>query len=120
MLKTFNCCLCKKRKKPDKFYKNKSRWSGLSSRCKDCQKILFKKYEHRKRKDPLKVKARLKLNDYVNRGKVIKENCEVCGSCKKVEGHHDDYSKPLEVRWLCQKHHNEHHQKNKKLPKETK
>jgi hypothetical protein len=33
--------------------------------------------------------------------------CEKCG--KKAQAHHDDYSKPLDVRWLCPVHHAEHH-----------
>jgi ribosomal protein S27AE len=40
-----------------------------------------------------------------------KEPCEVCG-CEKVHAHHDDYDKPLNVRWLCTIHHNEWHSKN--------
>ena len=46
--------------------------------------------------------------------------CEVCGAWglmkdgrRIVQAHHDDYNKPLEVRWLCQKHHHEWHKKNK-------
>jgi len=42
--------------------------------------------------------------------------CEVCGANgtmsdgrREVQAHHDDYEKPLQVRWLCQKHHHEHH-----------
>ncbi|WP_453978585.1 hypothetical protein [Brevundimonas sp. Marseille-Q4549] len=41
-------------------------------------------------------------------GKLTKQPCEVCGGWP-VEGHHDDYEKPLEVRWLCPEHHRQHH-----------
>lgn len=34
--------------------------------------------------------------------------CEVCGE-QRAHRHHDDYSKPLEVRWLCPRHHGEVH-----------
>lgn len=40
--------------------------------------------------------------------KLKKQSCEVCGEIKAL-GHHDDYDKPLEVRWLCPKHHIELH-----------
>lgn len=44
------------------------------------------------------------LNVYVRRGKVERKCCEVCGE-KKVLARHLDYSKPLEVKWLCRRHH---------------
>jgi len=37
-----------------------------------------------------------------------RQPCEVCGA-RPAEAHHDDYSRPLEVRWLCKRHHAEHH-----------
>lgn len=55
-----------------------------------------------------KRKAQCALNNAVRDGRVIKLSCEVCGD-PKSEGHHEDYSKPLEVRWLCNKHHREEH-----------
>lgn len=42
-------------------------------------------------------------------GSLVKQPCEVCGS-KNSHAHHDDYAKPLEVRWLCHEHHMNHHQ----------
>ena len=40
--------------------------------------------------------------------KIIKKPCEICGTIKS-QGHHEDYTKPLEVRWLCSKHHGLRH-----------
>jgi predicted Zn-ribbon and HTH transcriptional regulator len=42
-------------------------------------------------------------------GRLIRGTCSVCGSGEGVEGHHDDYDKPLSVVWLCKKHHEERH-----------
>ncbi len=42
-------------------------------------------------------------------GGLIRQPCEVCGTTDDIHAHHDDYSKPLEVRWLCRKHHNIYH-----------
>tara|TARA_R100001244_G_scaffold121574_5_gene91200 strand:+ start:214 stop:633 length:420 start_codon:yes stop_codon:yes gene_type:complete len=46
-------------------------------------------------------------------GKLTKLPCEICGVTAPVQAHHDDYSKPLDVRWLCVKHHNEYHVKKR-------
>lgn len=42
-------------------------------------------------------------------GRLVRGPCEVDGCEGKSHAHHDDYSKPLEVRWLCQKHHEKQH-----------
>jgi hypothetical protein len=41
-------------------------------------------------------------------GKIERQPCEVCGELY-ADGHHDDYSKPFSVRWLCEFHHRQHH-----------
>lgn len=44
----------------------------------------------------------------IRSGALVRQPCEVCGELK-VDAHHDDYTQPLAVRWLCRKHHAEHH-----------
>lgn len=56
-----------------------------------------------------RANARSYLNEYLRRGKVEKKPCSVCGSSKKLEAHHEDYLKPLEVVWYCRKHHLKQH-----------
>ena len=64
------------------------------------------------RKYPEKRAARTFLNSYIKMGKVMKPNsCEICLQKAKVEGHHEDYSKPLEVKWVCKKCHTDIHWK---------
>lgn len=44
-------------------------------------------------------------------GLLVKGACNICGSYDRIEGHHDDHSRPLEVIWLCHTHHSSHHGK---------
>lgn len=52
--------------------------------------------------------ARSYAGVYRRRGKLVPKPCEVCGETD-VQMHHDDYRRPLDVRWLCAKHHRAHH-----------
>jgi ribosomal protein S27AE len=56
----------------------------------------------------LRDKVRAKTLREIKLGRLIRQPCDVCGDIL-VEAHHDDYLKPLEVRWLCGHHHREHH-----------
>lgn len=52
----------------------------------------------------LRANARSYANVYLRRGKLKKKPCERCGD-PKVQMHHEDYSQPLQVKWLCRKCH---------------
>ena len=42
----------------------------------------------------------------IRTGQIIKpKSCSLCKSTKRINGHHKDYNKPLEVEWMCQKCH---------------
>jgi len=59
----------------------------------------------------IKYKAHNIVGNALRDKKIFKGLCEVCGS-SFVHGHHDDYTKPLEVRWLCPTHHKQWHKEN--------
>ena len=76
------------------------------------QEVNLTGYERTKRyrqNNYFKIKARNAVQKAIKAGELEKGGCEVCKS-KNTEAHHDNYSKPLEVRWFCKKHHeNMHH-----------
>lgn len=59
-------------------------------------------------RNPEKNRAQSAVNYHIERGNILREPCEGCGA-EKAEAHHDDYSKPLEIRWLCRGCHAGHH-----------
>lgn len=93
------------------------------SPCKEC-KIVIGRVRYRKgpkRKtgkaypiDPLKAKARREVSSAVRAGRLIPQPCSVCGA--KAQAHHHDYTKPLEVEWLCTVHHGKEHWKPVSTP----
>lgn len=59
-------------------------------------------------KYPEKRAAHIKAGNAIRDGRLIRQPCESCGS-KDVEAHHKDYSKPLDVTWLCKRCHMQVH-----------
>jgi len=89
--------------------------SRISQRyCKGCHNAHMKatrpKHSQMKSERRLKANARAYTNEYIRRGKLVKSIC-VCGNTN-VEAHHEDYSKPLEVVWLCRSCHMKRHVQN--------
>ncbi len=76
-------------------------------------------YRHRRRY-PEKVQAVNLVTQAIATGRLAPQSCEVCGLAPQrlngvqvIQAHHDDYSKPLDVRWLCPPHHRRLHHDNR-------
>jgi len=55
-----------------------------------------------KYRDKTRQKVMNKVRWAIKTGKITKPMyCSCCGEIRKLNGHHKDYSKPLEVLWLC-------------------
>jgi hypothetical protein len=128
------CNLCHQALPAAAFYRDPRAKDGLASTCKICERRRARAYRdsrtdqareqerarwktpeskarHRARraKSPQKSSARAAVQRAISAGRLARQPCEVCGSEVAIHAHHDDYSKPLEVRWLCEPHHIEHH-----------
>lgn len=124
-VKTHKVCFkCKVEKKLTEFYVHPAMGDGRLNKCKECaRKDVRANYEANTERyraydrargyragDPTKVAARNAVNHALETGALVKGDCEVGVDCHgRIEGHHDDYSKPLKVRWLCKKHHAQEH-----------
>lgn len=126
-MEKFKCSTCKIEKERENFFKNKSRNNNVSAMCKRCAAERdSQKYQNRKhyfsayqkqysQKFPEKRLAHILVNKALSSGELIKQKCIKCGN-PDTEGHHEDYSKPLEVIWLCNKHHQRLHQMLRSKP----
>lgn len=116
------CRICKEEKPLTAFVKYARMPDGLETRCRECNRTRIRKIrdknpgynsEHTKKfklQNPEKRKAHRAVEYALRTGKLVKAPCIVCGE-RNAETHHEDYSRPLDVMWLCRKHHAEHHEK---------
>ena len=85
------------------------------SYCRECKNRIANEW---RKQNPLtgeallRARARSYAKEYLARGRLNRQPCEVCGS-GKVEMHHEDYSRPLHVRWLCRPCHLRLHKEQK-------
>lgn len=134
------CFKCKTIKPLSEFYKHSQMADGHLNKCKQCtkkdvgehrekniEKVRAYDRERGKNKDRIQAqvqitkawreedKRRAKAHSAVARairsGALVRQPCESCHSKSSV-AHHDDYDKPLSVRWLCQVCHKQHHLNN--------
>lgn len=129
------CFKCGVERPLSEFYKHSKMADGHLNKCKECAKNDVR--VHRKNNDsvreydrsrgnrqgsdyvreyrvryPNKYKAHNAVNNAIRRGDIVKPDMCDCGSNFHLEAHHDDYSKPLEVRWMCSVCHKRWHAKN--------
>lgn len=100
----------------EKCYENAAKWHAknrdhINKKTRERYAIDKSPIIERDRKHAEKIKAQHLVQTHVRRGKIIKPTiCSICNcESKRIEGHHHDYSKPLEVIWVCNRcHHNIH------------
>ena len=132
------CSHCREGKDDSCFYADRSKKSGFTAYCKDCMRELKKAS---RRANPEQYAAKLKrfrdkypgihrakairqietkpkavyavavTRNEVKRGRLKRQPCQTCGR-PYAHAHHDDYDRPLVVRWLCPAHHAEWHAAN--------
>ena len=73
--------------------------------------IMEKQREARAGVKRLEFLARTAVKNAIRGGKLVRpEKCEACDKLGTPHGHHENYSEPLEVVWLCPKCHGAIHQ----------
>lgn len=129
------CFKCEAWKPHAGFYRHSAMGDGYLGKCKECVKAdvkanrdarraYYSLYEktrtqtpERKRtaaasrkryrtRHPEKIKARHAVSNAIRNGRLVRLACSVCGS-DRAQAHHDDYSRPLDVRWMCFRCHRE-------------
>ncbi len=83
-------------------------------RRKDKIRVNWLNYKKTKKGEMEKDRARKTLNNAISDGRAVRGSCVVCGK-PNAHGHHTDYSKPMEVIWLCIQHHSDLHRRGMTL-----
>lgn len=130
----------RKSRKPDEYYKAyKQKWIEENRErvrkkihenyLKNREKILERTAAWRKKnkekynlsvnlsrkKEPIKEAARSILKFNIQQGKIVRPTrCEDCQKECKPQAHHHDYSKPIEVKWVCSACHGIIHRHTRK------
>ena len=122
------CFKCNTVKPLSDFYKHPQMGDGYLNKCKVCNRIDAAKQLEKNKLNPKwieKEKERVRLKQLkkaghaktliyaeikkkITSGEIVKKPCEVCGK-EKTQGHHEDYSKPFDLVWLCVRHHQDRH-----------
>ena len=132
-MKQKQCFKCRSVKPLVDFYKHPMMGDGHLGKCKECTKLDVQKNRRRnlnyyraydrirgnrmtaedvrrqRARHPEKYKARTAVGNAIRDGRLIRQPCQECGAAENVHAHHHDYSKPLDVTWLCSDCHWQEH-----------
>ena len=130
------CIVCKTDKDLNEYYSDNIKKDKKKNVCKECydsqvsqyrktekskkiRKVMSKRYyssdkgklkiaEQSKRYNKLNGRCNKIIYNAIKENKILKGICMVCKEAK-TDAHHENYNKPLEVLWLCRKHHKQLH-----------
>ncbi len=132
---TKECFKCKRVLDLTEFYKHPQMKDGHLNKCKECtkkdvsekyysehesraeyerkrnktphRKAQVIKYMRKNREDnPEKYKARSVVSGAIKTNKLVRPNhCSICNELCKPHAHHEDYSRPLDIVWVCVRCH---------------
>lgn len=129
------CFKCLRSLPKEAFYRHPQMADGRLNKCKDCAKIDTRQWyaltrdarasydlkrdrtaerrrqrqeagKRHRQKHPDRAAARTAVSNAVKRGDLIRQPCQLCGATKS-QAHHRDYSRPLDVEWMCFRCHRE-------------
>lgn len=120
------CRKCGIEKGAEFFRKDERNKNGLQARCYACENEYsrlrktisatgvsgymneYHKKNNKNQRD--KFLCRQKTAWLMRKGIIKKQPCTICGDLAS-EKHHKDYKEPIEITWLCKKHHMVLHKK---------
>lgn len=132
------CFKCMQAKPETEFYRHRAMADGLLNKCRDCTRMdvrknrlmkleQYRSYDIQRAKTPARKRksvantrrkrkmvlgysgAHRAVARALRSGVLSRQPCAMCNTTAWVAAHHDDYSRPLEVIWLCPEHHAARH-----------
>lgn len=133
------CFKCKTQKPLSEFYKHSAMADGHLNKCKECNKKdatetrlkridYYREYDMRRSLLPKRLANQTKLSKKyrdtvdgftfahnavtraIRNGSIVRPTkCERCSKETRLHAHHDDYSKPLDIMFLCPACHRQRH-----------
>ena len=108
------CWMCKRHLPVREFNYSRTSVDGLASHCRECGKeykrqhyeetygdLYNRQVEYRQRY-PERRNAFAAVHEATYKGRMVRpDTCSKCGESGYIVAHHDDYNKPLDIRWLC-------------------